>query len=408
MPKFVYEAINETGASTKGEIEADSVQSASNALAARGLIPTQVRERRKAAGVAGAPLKGRGGLFSSVKTSELILFTKQFKTLIRSGVPMLTILQTLEDQTENKRLKSILEDIHLHIREGASLYDAFRRYPGVFSPLYCSMLKAGEAAGALPEILDRLVYVIEHEHKVKSDITSAMTYPIIVVTFLLFAFFVLLVGVIPRFVSIFKNAGLKLPVPTQICIALYTLIVKYWFLVGGILLATGVILYLYNRTDQGRFVRHTLLLRIPLIGSLFQKAAISRFASIFSILQASGIDILEAMEILSGTIGNEAISRQLLGIKERLREGRGISEPLRRAKYFTPMVVNMVAIGEESGNLDVLLHDVATHYDTEVEYATKKLSDSIGPILTISLAAVVGFFALAIFLPMWDLTRMAK
>lgn len=406
MPKFSYQAITETGASTKGEIEADSIESASSLIAARGYIPTQVRPSK--AGAPALKLSGASGFFSRIKTPELILFSKQFKTLIRSGVPMLTILQVLEEQSENKRLKSVLGAVHQDIREGASLYDAFRRHPEVFSPLYCSMLRAGESAGALPEILDRLVYVIEHEHKVKSDIKSAMTYPIIVLSFLAVAFFILLIGVIPKFVNIFKNAGLELPLPTKICLGLYQLIVQYWYILAIAVIGGGIAFLLYSRTQQGRFVRDTMLLHFPLAGKLFQKAAISRFASIFSILQSSGVDILDSMDILSSTIGNEAISRQLEGLKDRLREGRGISTPLRQAKYFTPMLINMIAIGEESGNLDVLLRDVATHYDTEVEYATKKLSDAIAPVLTISLAAVVGFFALAIFLPMWDISLKVK
>jgi type IV pilus assembly protein PilC len=406
MPKFSYKAITETGASIKGEIDADSVESASSLIAARGYIPAQVRQIGGASSALRLP--GFGGRFAGVKTPELILFTKQFKTLIHSGTPMLTILQVLEDQTENKKLRSVLADIHQDIKEGANLHDAFRRHPQVFSPLYCSMLRAGESAGALPEILDRLVYVIEHEHKVKSDVKSAMTYPIIVLSFLAVAFFILLIGVIPKFVNVFKTAGLELPLPTRICLGLYQLIMQYWYVlviavVGGI-----IAFFLYSRTEQGRLVRDTLLLKMPLAGKLFQKSAISRFASIFSILQSSGVDILVAMDILAGTIGNEAISLQLQGIKNRLKEGRGISGPLRQAKYFTPMLVNMIAVGEESGNLDALLRDVATHYDTEVEYATKKLSDALAPILTISLAAVVGFFALAIFLPMWDISLKVK
>jgi len=406
MPKFSYKAITETGSSTRGEIDADTVEAASSLIAARGYIPTQVREIKGS--LPAMNLQGFSGLFSGIKTPELILFTKQFKTLIRSGVPMLTILQVLEDQTENKRLKSVLGEIHKNIQEGASLYDAFRRHPEMFSPLYCSMLKAGESAGALPEILDRLVYVIEHEHKVKSDVKSAMTYPAVVLAFLGVAFFILLIGVIPKFVNVFKSAGLTLPLPTKICLALYALIVNYWYVLAIAVIGGGVAFFLYSRTEQGRFVRDSLLLQVPLAGKLFQKAAISRFASIFSILQSSGVDILDAMDILAGTIGNKAISRQLEGIKDRLKEGRGISGPLRQAKYFTPMLINMIAVGEESGNLDVLLRDVATHYDTEVEYATKKLSDAIAPILTISLAAVVGFFALAIFLPMWDISLKVK
>ena len=270
------------------------------------------------------------------------------------------------------------------------------------------MLRAGEASGSLNEVLDRLTYILEHEHKVKSDIKSAMMYPIIVVCFLFIAFIVLLTAVIPRFVGIFKNAGLKLPLPTQICMLMYEFLIDYWYIAICILVVGGSVLVYYLRTNQGKFVFYTTVMRLPLVGPLFKKSAISRFASIFAILQSSGVDILQTMDILSTTLGNAAISRELDGIKDRLAEGHGIAEPLRSAKYFTPMLINMVAIGEESGSLENLLQDVARHYDSEVEYAMKKLSDAIGPILTIGLAAVVGFFALAIFLPMWDLTMMAK
>jgi type IV pilus assembly protein PilC len=233
-------------------------------------------------------------------------------------------------------------------------------------------------------------------------------YPIIVVVFLVIAFFVLLTGVIPRFVNIFKSSGLALPLPTQICMLMYEFIVHYWYVGLGILVFGGVGLYYYFKTERGKLLFYTLSMKIPIIGPLFVKSAISRFASIFAILQSSGVDILQTMDILTDTIGNAAISHELNGIRERLAGGHGISGPLSSAKYFTPMLINMVAIGEESGNLEELLQDVATHYDTEVEYAMKKMSEAIGPILTIGLAAVVGFFALAIFLPMWDLTQMAN
>jgi type IV pilus assembly protein PilC len=270
------------------------------------------------------------------------------------------------------------------------------------------MIKAGEASGALPEVLERLIYIIDHEHQVKSDIKSAMTYPIIVVVFLFTAFLVLITQVIPKFASIFKNAGLTLPLPTQICIFIYEFLSNYWYLVIGSVVLIGVFLFYYLKTQQGKFVRDSLLMRLPLLGPLFVKSAVSRFASIFSILQSSGVDVLDSMDILSGTIGNTAIGSELDGIKDSLAEGRGIAGPLGQAKYFTPMLINMVAIGEESGNLENMLRDVAEHYDTEVEYTMKKISEAIGPLLTVGLAAVVGFFALAIFLPMWDLTLMAK
>ena len=406
MAKFSYSAITDAGTTTTGEIEADSVEKAGSLLAAQGYIPTKVREKRAAA--AGAQLRDLLDFFSPVKTPELILFTKQLNTLIRAGVPMLSLLKVLEEQTEHAGLRRILGTIRQDIKEGASMYEAFRRHPKVFSPLYCDMLKAGEASGSLNEVLDRLIYIIEHEHKVKSDIKSAMTYPLIVVCFLFLAFIVLLTAVIPRFVGIFKGAGLKLPLPTQICILMYEVLSNYWYIAIYIWVVGGGALYFYLKTDRGQYIFYTAVMKLPLVGPLFRKSAMSRFASIFSILQSSGVGILQTMDILSNTLGNAAISRELEGIKERLAEGHGIADPLRSAKYFTPMLINMVAIGEESGSLEELLQDVAGHYDAEVEYAMKKLSDAIGPILTIGLAAVVGFFALAIFLPMWDLTLLAR
>ena len=406
MPKFSYQAITETGATTSGEIEAESLESATSILATRGYIPTRVRLEQPA--LSGLQVPAIRDLLSPIKAPDLILFTKQFKTMINAGVAMMSMLEILEEQTENPKLKRILGQMHQDIKEGASLYEAFSKHPKVFSPLYCSMIKAGEASGALPEVLERLIYIIDHEHQVKSDIKSAMTYPIIVVVFLFTAFLVLITQVIPKFATIFKNAGLTLPLPTQICISMYEFLANYWYLlIGGVVLA-GVFLFYYLKTEPGRFTRDSILMRVPLIGPLFVKSAVSRFASIFSILQSSGVDVLDSMDILSGTIGNAAIGRELDGIKDSLAEGRGIAGPLGQAKYFTPMLINMVAIGEESGNLENMLRDVAEHYDTEVEYSMKKLSEAIGPILTVGLAAVVGFFALAIFLPMWDLTLMAK
>ena len=318
------------------------------------------------------------------------------------------ILQILQQQTENIKLKKILGKMQKDVNEGLSLHEAFKKHPKVFSVLYCSMVEAGEASGALPEILDRLTYIIEHEYKVKSDIKSALQYPIIVVSFLVIAFIVLLTFVIPKFVSIFSSAGLKLPLPTKICMALYEFMSNYWLLIIGSIFIFATLLVLSLRTKQGQFIKDSLLLKVPIVGQLLLKAAISRFASIFAILHSSGVDILDSMDILSGTIGNAAVSHEVEGIKNRLEEGRGIAGPLMAAKYFTPMVINMVAIGEETGNLQEMLQEAASHYDTEVEYSMRKMSEAIGPMLTVGLAAVIGFFALAIFLPMWDLTTMVK
>ena len=225
---------------------------------------------------------------------------------------------------------------------------------------------------------------------------------------LVMAFFVLLTFVIPKFVTIFEKGGIELPLPTRICLGLHHFLRDNWVLLAA---ACGLVvlgLTFALRTKTGQYVRDRTLLQLPVLGSLFIKAAMSRFASIFAILQASGVSALDALLILRNTIGNEAIAREFDQISDQLVEGRGIAAPLRSARYFPPMVVNMTAVGEESGALDEMLREVADHYDIEVQYATKGLSDALAPLLTIGLAVVVGFFALAIFLPMWDMYKIVK
>lgn len=406
MPIYSYKAINDSGVTVTGTLETDSQETATEILVRRGLIPSKVIDLKT-----GRPFSSFLSFlerFRRVKAQELILFTKQFRTMIRAGVPMMTLLHTLETQTEDPLLRRIILSMTQDVSEGSSLYDSFRKFPRVFSPLYCSMVRAGEASGALPEVLERLVYIMEHEHQMKSDIRSALQYPFIVLGFLVVAFFVLLTYVIPKFSVIFSRAGLELPLLTRICIAMYNFLVNYWVFIIAVVLAAAVFLFYYLRTEKGRLQRDAILMNLPLVGPLFNKAAMSRFASIFSILQSSGVAVLESMQILSGTINNEAIAKEFRKITERLEEGRGISVPLRQSKYFTPIVINMVAIGEESGNLEEMLNDVSTHYDDELKYAMKRLSDSIGPIMTVGLAVVIGFFALAIYMPMWDLTKMVR
>ena len=404
MPSFSYKAINQKGAAVSGVVEAESIEAVQNLLNEQGFIPSAVTEEGSSA--SGGLLARIQTKLVSVKTEELILFTKQFKTMLVAGLSILKVLEVLENQTQNLKLKSAVASMSVEIREGFPLNEVFGKHPGIFSPLYVSMIKAGESSGTLTDVLERLIYILEHEHKVKSDIKSALQYPIIVVVALAGAFLVLLTFVIPKFVKIFTKVGLDLPLPTAICLHMYRFLHDYWYLLLGGLILVVVGLKYWFKTEPGRYVRDRLILQVPLIGNLLNKAAMSRFASIFSILQASGVTVLASFEILSGTIGNAAISREFSRLKDKVEEGRGISGPLRSAKYFTPMIVDMVAVGEESGQLEEMLRVVSTHYDDEVEYAVKGLSDAIGPVLIISLAAVVGFFALAIFLPMWDLTKM--
>jgi type II secretory pathway component PulF len=405
MPVFSYKAISENGLAVSGVIEADSVDGARGLLVAKGLIPEAVSAGAGGASSLWTRLRARGG---KVPVPDLILFTKQFRSMMQAGIPIVRLLQVLEVQTQNRNLKAVISSMAQDIKQGATLFDALEKHPGVFPPLYRSMIRAGEISGTVPDVLDRLIYIVEHEEKVHNDILSALRYPAVVIVALGVAFVILLTFVIPKFVTIFAKAGLDLPVPTKIAMALYAFLSNYWLfllvaLVGGI---AGLRYYL--RTQDGRLAVDGFLLRLPLAGPLFTKAAMSRFASIFAILYASGVPVMQALAILSGTIGNTAISKEFDRVRERIVEGAGIAAPLKSARYFTPMVIDMVAIGEESGNMEQMMREIARHYDDEVEFAVKGLSDALGPALIVGLAAVVGFFALAIFLPMWDLTKMVR
>ncbi len=404
MTIYSYKAFDPGGEKVTGEVEADSKELALDYLLRQDYIPDQVKE--KSAGF-------KSGFFSSmaigtarVPAGDLILYTKQFKTLLQAGIGIVKIFEVMEAQSENRGLKTITAGMAKKIKEGDTLFQAFSAHRQIFSNLYCAMVRAGEESGALPQVLERLIYIIEHEEKVRNNIKAAVRYPLIVLIFLGMAFIILLTFVVPKFVTIFEKAGLALPLPTRICMAMYDFVHQWWlFIIIGTI--SGIIgLAYYVKTEQGRLVKDRIVLAIPILGPVFLKSAMSRFSSIFSILQSSGITVLDAMKILGETINNAAITRELTRIRTQMEEGRGISKPLSQARYFTPMVINMVAIGEESGNLDDMLDEIASHYDAEVEYATKGLSDALGPVLMIGLAAVVGFFAFAIFLHMWDLTKM--
>jgi len=407
MATFSYKAMNESGLNITGTLEADSMELAENLILSKGLIPSRVTEATAGSGGSSLFSRLKAGM-NTIKIGDLILFTKQFRSMMHAGVPILRLLQVLENQTENKVLKEVLAQMSIDIKAGLTLHEAMAKQPSIFSPLYLSMVKAGEISGSLPDILERLVGIIEHEAKIKSDIKSALQYPKMVVIALTGAFFVLLAFVVPKFVTIFAKAGLTLPLPTKIALLMYQGLANYWYILIGGTLGLIIALRFYLKTPQGLYNKDVFILRLPLFGPLFQKAAMSRFASIFAILQASGVPIMQAMAVLSGTIGNTAISREFDRVRDRIQEGQGIAGPLREARFFTPMVVDMVAIGEESGSMEDMLRQISVHYDDEVAYAVKGLSDAIGPILIVGLAAVVGFFALAIFLPMWDLTKMVK
>lgn len=382
-----------------GLLSAVSVQTAETILSAQGMIPIKITEKTK-------PIFSQNT--KKIKNDELILFSKQFKSMFKAGIPIIRIFEVMESQSISRYLKKTISEIKEAIKAGESLSEAIKKHTHVFSPLYCSMIGAGETSGAIPEVLDRLTYILEHEHKIKSNIKSALQYPKIVVIALVAAFLILLTFVIPKFATMFAATGMTLPLPTRIAMGMYAALKSYWHIM--IMSGVGIFMGLkfYFKTEEGCYVKDSFLLRLPVLGELFTKAAMSRFASILSIMLASGMPIMSALPLLAGTIGNSAIARIFKSINTQILEGRGISGPLAAAKFFPSMVVNMVAIGEESGNLEAMLNEVSKHYDEEVDRSVSQLSDLIVPVLTIVLAVIVGFFALAIYMPMWDMAKMAK
>jgi type II secretory pathway component PulF len=404
MAVFSYQASDHTGKIRNGTLTAETFEEALGHISESNLFPVDLW---RIGGKSESWFAKLQTDYFPVPTRDLIVFTKQLVTMVRVGIPMTQAFTILKEQTEQPRLKKLAGIIRDDIEEGASLSAAMGKQPKVFSRLYCSMVEAGETSGTLPEVLDRLLYLIEHEAKVKAEIKTALRYPVIVVGTLAVAFLVMVGFVIPRFVNFFDQQGLDLPLPTRICMYLSEFLTTYGLWIGLATIGGGLLLHHFlNRTDPGRLVRDRALLASPLIGPVLVKAAMTRFASIFAILQSSGVLVLDALRILTETVGNAAISAEFTKVRALLEEGHGIAEPLRSARYFSPMLINMVKIGEESGRLDEMLRHVADHYDVEISYTIKKMTDAIGPILIISLTAVVGFFALAIYLPMWDLTQM--
>jgi len=405
MPKFNFTAITAHGKTIEGVMEADSIAAAQGQISRQGQIPVRVSPLK---GVGASVSPGLANFFSKVNQAEVILFTKQLRTMLRTGIPIMKILSILKEQSQNPVLQKAMTQMEQEIQEGATMTSVFKKQSHIFSKLYCGLVNAGEVSGTMPEVLERLAYILEHEFKVKRDIKSALAYPKMVLGTLFGAFFFLLNFVIPKFVGVFAKAKIDLPLPTQICLLMYNGIQSYWPLMLGALIAIVVGLNLFFKTEQGAILRDLVLIRLPIVGPLFVKSAMSRFSSILAILLSSGVNVLASFEILSATIGNAAIAKEFDALATKMSEGHGISKPLAASTFFPPMVVNMIAIGEESGSLEEMLRQVASHYDEEVEYAVAGLAEAIGPILIVVLTVVVGFFALAIFMPMWDLTKMAK
>jgi len=384
-------------------MEAARGEAVADQLSGQGYIPVLIEEQK--------PPFLRPELlerFTRVKPQELIIFNRQLATLMSAGVPFIQSLTTLEKQTENPRLKKTIADIRRNVEAGSSFSEALAKHPDIFSKLYVNMVQAGETGGILDAILDRLALLAEQEAETRSRVKAAVRYPMIVVVAICAAFAFLVSFVIPRFSSIFAQFKTELPFPTRVLIGINYAVQHYWYLIilGIGLVVWGVLWYV--RTPNGRWQWDGLKLKIPVFGMLFQKVALSRFARIFGALQKSGISMMLTLEIAAEILGNVVIARAVEEMRESLREGKGLHGPMEASGMFPPLVVQMMAVGEETGNIDVMLDKVADYYDKDVEYALRNLSTLIEPVLLFFVGGMVLFLALGIFLPMWDMISLFR
>lgn len=343
--------------------------------------------------------------FRNLDKQELIVFTRQLATLMRSGMPLLPSLSTICEQTTNKKFKLIIEDVRQSVQEGASFSDALSKYPRVFSELFTSMVKVGEAGGRLDQILESLAALGTQEMEITSRVSSAMTYPIVLVVLAFLVVNFIMVGVLPKFVVVFSASHAPLPLPTKIVLGLSWFLRNYWL---AILVAIAAGIYYFRRsiqTERGKFRFHQWLLKVPIFGELYAKVQISRFARTLSTLTSSGVPILQALTVVEKTITNVVIRKAVQGIRASITAGSSLVEPFKASGLFSPMVIQMISIGEKSGEIDKMLGEISGFYDPEIEYTIKNLTSLLEPMMLLVMGGMVAFIALSVLLPIFNLTK---
>lgn len=397
MPLFSYKVRDKEGQVISGTLEGTDVSSVIEKLDNYGYVPITIREIKTAGPGGGGFDIGR--FFERVKPVDLINFTRQFVTLHRAGLPLLSAIGALQGQTRSKPLAKALDAIRKDLMGGAALSAAMAKYPRVFGDLYVNSIWAGETGGVLDEILDRLVLLLEHERKLKSDVGSAMRYPMMLMGAFVVAIVVLSAFVLPKFMTLLTTVGGKMPLPTLILMRFTDFMANYWYVLVLLAAGVGVLFYMFIRTGPGRLWWDRLKFRLPIFGPIIYKMALSRFARMFETLDRTGLPILRSLGLVSKTVGNVYMAAAIDRLAESVRRGRGLAAPMREIGVFPPMVVQMVATGEESGALDDMLRQVSDYYDSEVEYAVKNLTGMIEPIMIGIMGIGAVFLIIAILMP---------
>jgi type IV pilus assembly protein PilC len=395
MPVFQYTVRDATGQVRTGTSEAESQDILKRRLQEQGFQISDVKQT-------GSGRKANpGGGFGKVKLADLSIFCRQFSTMIDAGVSLVRALDVLGEQTQNPKLKRILRDIQTEVESGQTLSKSMQKYPKVFNNLFIGLIRAGEVGGVLEEALQRLSHFLEKDMELRRKVKAALTYPAIVVVVAIAIVLGLCTFIVPKFVELFKDLGVKdLPMMTQVLVDFSDFLKSRWYIGLAIVVLLWWSVKLFGTTKVGRRVIDRVKLKIPVFGKLGHKICLARFSRTLSTLLVSGVPILQAMETVAGTVGNEIISEAIMNARARIREGERINEPLEKSKMFPPMVVHMISIGEESGALDTMLSKIAEFYEGEVESQLQSLTSAIEPVMIVFLGVCVGFIVIAMFAPL--------
>lgn len=400
MALYTYKAKNWDGKIVSAEMECESKEVCIAKLREKGYFVINIAEK-----------KGSGGpsfaLFEKgVSSQEVSIFARQFATMIGSGVPLVRCLTILQSQAENPTFKKIIAQIRTDVEGGATFSKALEKHPKVFTNLFCSLVKAGEIGGILDTILERLAEYLESSEALKAKIKGAMTYPIVVFAIAGLVVVALVMFVLPQFKEIFLGMNIELPMATQVLLAVSDFMVSWWFIVIPALVLVPLLIVNFFKTKTGKRIWDTNILKVPNLGMMMRKVAVAKFTRTLGTLISSGVPILQALEVTSQTAGNIVIAEAVDKTRISIREGESIADPLKSSGVFPPMVVQMIAVGEETGELDKMLTKIADFYDTEVDTAVKGLTSVIEPLVIVVLGIVIGGIVMAVFMPMLKLVNV--
>ncbi len=395
MPSYRWKGRTREGKVQEGVLVAENKDAVIGMLRRQQIVVTAVTERGKEFAL---PKLGGG-----ISQKELAVFTRQFSVMIDAGLPLVQCLEILATQQENRTFQKVLTEVRQDVESGSTLADALRKHPQAFDDLYCNMVAAGEAGGILDTILQRLAQYIEKVVKLRAAVRSAMVYPVAVILIAAGVIWVILWKVIPTFAALFAGLGASLPLPTRVTIAMSEFVGRWWWVILTGLGLAGFGLRRYHKTERGRRVVDGLLLRIPVVGMVLKKIAVARFCRTLGTLVSSGVPILESLEITARTSGNAIVEDAIMATRKSVEEGKTIAEPLKATEVFPPMVVQMIAVGEQTGALETMLNKIADFYEDEVDEATANLLALLEPVMIMFLGVVIGGIVISMYLPMFDL-----